>query len=87
MQHKLSFQCIDSPLLKLNEHLVSANLASDYSAPLDDVEIATGQASFEDGDTHDGVSSWIDSHHSHGVVEDLDDVLADFDYKYMNPLK
>ena len=87
MQHKLSSQCIASNLLTLKEHLVSANLASNCSAPPDDVEIATGQASFDDGDIHDGLSSWTDSQPSHGMVEDLDDVFTDFDYKYIQPAK
>lgn len=81
MQHKLSFQCNQSDLFKLNhEHRVSANFACDCCAPPDDVEIATGQASFDDGDIYDQMSTAFDSHGSCGVVEDSDDVLADFDY-------
>ena len=87
MQHKLSFQCIDSTLLKLNEHLESAALASDCCAPPDDVEIISGLASFDDGDVHDGQNIWIHSHHSHGAFEDLDDVPAAFDYKYLQTKK
>lgn len=79
MQHKLS-QCIDSPLRKLNEHS-PANLASGCSAPLDEVEIATGQASFDDGDFHDESTSWVDSHRPREIIEDSDDAFADFDYK------
>ena len=81
MQHKLSFQCNQSNLLKLSEHLGSANFASDCCAPPDDVQIATGQASFDDGDVYDQTSTGFDSHGSHGAMEDLDDVLADFDYR------
>ena len=80
MQHKLSSQCND---FHLNEHLDSANLASAFCAPLDDVEIVTGQASFDDVDIHDGFSTWIDPNHSHSHVlgDDLDDVFADVHYK------
>ncbi len=80
MQHKLS-QCIDFPHDKLNEHPDSAILASDCSAPLDDVEIATGQASFDNGDFHDELTTWVDSHRPLGIIEDPDDAFADFDYK------
>ena len=75
MQHKLSSQCSD---FNLNEHLDSANLASAFCAPLalDDVEIVTGQASFDDVDIHDNRSTWINSNPSHAVGEDLDDVFA-----------
>ena len=87
MQYKLSPQCIDSNLCSLNEHLVSANLASDCCAPPDDVEIATGQASFDDGDIDDEMSTAIDSHPSRGMVEDLDDVFPQFDYEYVQMLQ
>ena len=87
MQHKLSPQCIDSNLCSLNEHLVSTNLASDYCAPPDDVEIATGQASFDDGDIHDEMSTAIHSRPSCGMVEDLDDGFPQFDYEYVQTLK
>ena len=87
MQHKLSPQCIDSNLCSLNEHLVSANLASDYCAPPDDVEIATGQASFDEGDIHDETSTAIHSRPSRGMVEDLDDGFPQFDYEYVQTLK
>ncbi len=87
MQHKLSSQCSDCNLFNLNEHLDSANLASDCCAPLDDVEIATGQASFDDGfddgDFHDELRTWIDLNPSRVLGEDSDDVLANFDYKYI----
>ena len=87
MQHnKLSSRCIESNLLGLNEHLLSANFASNCSAPPDDVQIATGQASFDDGDSPDEMSTWINSYGSHGMVEDSDDVLAVFDYRYVEPL-
>ena len=82
MQHKLSSQCSEN---NLKEHLDSANLASAFCAPLDDVEIVTGQASFDDvdihDDIHDGLSTWIDSNDSYALGEDLDDVFADLHYK------
>ena len=88
MQHKVCSRCIDPKLLNLNEHLDSARLAYDCSAPFDDVEIATGQASFDDddGDMHPQMSTWINPHHSCGTVEESDDGLAGFDYKYVHRL-
>lgn len=85
MQHKLSSQtqCTHSSLFNLNEDFDAADLASDCCAPHDDLEIATGQASFDDGDIHYETSSRINSHHSRGIRDDSDDVLADFDYKYV----
>ena len=87
--NKLSSQCsIESNLLELNELLVPTNFAYNCCAPPDDVEIATGQASFDDGDVHDELSTWINnSCGSRGMLEDSDDVLADFDYRYFQPLK
>ena len=85
--NKVSSQCsIESNLLELNEHLVPPNFASNCCAPPDDVEIATGQASFDDGDVYDETSTCIYSCGSHGTIEDSDDVLADFDYRYFQPL-
>lgn len=81
MQHKVSPQCIDPNLLNPNEHMESANLAYDCSLPFDDLEIATGQASFEDGDIH-LPGSRITPHRSHAVLEDPDYLSAQFDYKY-----
>lgn len=84
MQHKLDPQCIDPNLLNLNEHIPSAPLASDCFAPFDDVEIVTGQAGFDDGDVPPKTSTWINPHHPQDPVEDPDDVLADFDYRYVH---
>lgn len=84
MQHKVYPQCIDPNLQDLNENIGSATLASGCFAPFDDVEIATGQAGFDDGDVHRGISSWVNPHHFHELVEDPDDVFAKFDYEYVN---
>lgn len=84
MQYKLYPQCIDPNLLNVNEHIDSAHLASNCSASFDDVEIATGQAVFDDGDVHPKVGSWINSRHSHELAGDPEDVLEDFDYKYFH---
>ena len=87
-RNKLSSQCsIESNPFKLNEHLVPTDFAYNCCAPPDDVEIATGQASFDDGDIHDEISTWINSSGSRGMLEDSDDVLADFDYRYIQPPK
>ena len=87
-RNKVSSQCsIESNLLELNEHLVPANFAYSCCAPPDDVEIATGQASFDDGDVHDEISTWSNSCGSHGMLDDSEDVLADFDNRYVQPLK
>ena len=90
-RNKLSSQCsTESNLLELNEHLVPTNFGYNCCAPPDDVEIATGQASFDDGDVHGEMSTWINSCGSPGMLgmlEDSDDVLADFDYRYFQPLK
>ena len=88
MLHKPYPQCIDPNLLNVNEHLDPANLASDCCAPFDDVQIATGQASFDD-DYEDGpgpskMSTWIDPYHSRALLEDPDDVFAFSDNKYVH---
>ena len=80
-----SQQCIESNLLQLNEHRVPTNFASNCCAPPDDVQIATGQASFDDGDIDDAMSTWINSYGSYEIGEDSDDILADFDYRYIQP--
>ena len=86
MQHKLYPQCIDPNLLNVNEHIPAAHLASDCFAPFDDVEIATGQAGFDDddGDVHPNMSTWINPHCSHAFVQGADDVWADFEDKYVD---
>lgn len=83
MQHKLYPQCNDPNPFNLNEHIVSAPLASDCFAPFDDVDIATGQAGFDDEEDlgHAEMSTWINLHNSHELIEDPEDVLADFGYK------
>lgn len=83
MQHKLYSECIDPNLLNVNEHIDAAHFASDCFAPFDDVEIATGQASFDDDDEYlnPRMSTWIDPRHSHGFDEYFDDGLAGFDYR------
>ena len=88
MQHKLYSGCIDPNLLNVNQHIDSAHLASDCFAPSDDVEIATGQASFDDddGDIYPKTSTWIGPHHSRGIDEDLDDGSAGYDYQYVHRL-
>lgn len=83
MLHKLCPRRNDPNLLNLNKHIISAPLASDCFAPFDDVEIATGQAGFDDGDVHPTTGSCINSHHSYGLGEDLNDVLDDFDFWYI----
>ncbi len=88
MLHKPYPQCIDPNLLNVNEHLDSANLAYDCFAPFDDVQIATGQASFddddEDGHAQSRLSTWINPYHSRGLLEDPDDVFAFSDNKYVH---
>lgn len=87
MQHKPSPQCIDPNLLNVNEHLDSANLASDCFAPFDDVEIVTGQASFDDvgdGDFRPKLTTLTNPYHSRGIVEDPDDVFAFLDNEYVH---
>lgn len=86
MQHKLYSGCIDPNLLNVNEHIDSAHFASDCFAPFDDVEIATGQASFDDDDEDldPRSSTWIDPRHSRAIVEDLEHGLAGFNYKYIH---
>ena len=79
MQYKVSPQCIDP---NPNEHMESANLAYDCSLPFDDLEIATGQASFEDGDIH-LPGSRIIPHRSYAVQEDPDYLSAQFDHEYV----
>ena len=84
--HKLYPQCIDPNLLNVNEHLDSANLASDCFEPFDDLEIATGQAGFDDGGVFPRqISTCFHSNHSRPIPEeeDLDGFLAALDYKYV----
>lgn len=89
MQHKLYPHCNDPNPFNLNEHIVSAPLASDCFAPFDDVDIATGQAGFDDGGDlgHPELSTWINPPCSHELIEDYEDVSMDFGYKYGHRLK